>query len=418
MKFVLKISADLFFYNIIKTEGVQDIMNAAAFGKKYAEWLTPQNIIAMLAVSCYAPFVFTAIAIAVSLVLILLIPEYQRGLFNFRGAFFIPAFCIYAMAVAFFARNALGMIVAPVFFSLLVLMCFVRFNITEKTFEKCCAAVCAMVIPATLYAVCEALTATPDNGKVYRCASYFANANYFGALLAAAIILCARQVIKRKGKAPFYFVSAFFALLGIYLSASLFAVIEVVVGVAVYLLFSKHYRLFSLMVIVGSVGILLITGIPELLPRLSESGDATGYRVRIWGVALRELSGHPFFGKGFMSYAEIHGLYEGSYETVHGHNLALDSLLNFGIFGTMILLLLICFVLRLVVRVYLHDTNSEPAAVIIAVSCAVFAHCFTDITFFWIQTGMFYLFIIGSIGFEEKRLGLKNDMLLCGRYRI
>ncbi len=393
-------------------------MKIANKSAKFAAFVTPQNLITLLAVSCFAPFVFTVIAILLALFCILTIPSFQRGLFRFRGAFFIPIFCVYAVAVAFFARNILGMLLAVVFFALLVIMCFIRCNITKDCFENCCVMICAMVTPATLYAVCEAVTAVPDNGKVYRCASYFANANYFGALLAAAIILCARQIILKRGKAPFYFITAFFAVIGIYLSASLFAVVEVVVGVAVYLLFSKHYHLFGFMVIVGSVGILLITGIPELLPRLSESGTATGYRIRIWGVAIREILSHPFFGKGFLAYSQVYGLYSGSYETVHGHNLVIDSLLNFGIFGTLILLILICCILRRVVRVYTKDTDSELSAVIFATVAAVLAHSFTDITFFWVQTGVYYLFILGSIGCEERRLSLPDDTLLCGRYRI
>ena len=172
------------------------------------------------------------------------------------------------------------------------------------------------------------------------------------------------------------------------------------------------------MVICGSLGIMLITTMPELLPRLSESGEATGYRVHIWGIIIREIKLHPFFGRGFMSYNLIKGLYEGSYNTVHSHNLALDSLLNFGIVGTLLLGSMLYYIIRRIVRVYKTEIGNEIAAIAIAILAAIISHSFTDITFFWIQTGIFYVIVFGSIGCEESRLDLNHDTLLYGRYRI
>ena len=392
-------------------------MEATAIYKAIKNALSPQNIIIMLAVGCYAPFVFTAIFAIIALLAIAFTPKLQYSLFGFRGAFFIPLFCAYAFLIAFYNRNILGLIVAPVFFGILVIYCFVRKFITRQTINTCYTAICFMVFPAFIHAVAETLTA-PQMDEVYRCTSYFGNANYFGALMAAAIIICAHKIVSQNGKALFYYIVAFFALINIYLSGSLFAIIELVVGVAVYLLFTKHYRLFCLMVICGSLGIMLITTMPELLPRLSESGDATGYRVHIWGIIIREIKLHPFSGRGFMSYSLIKDLYQGSYDTVHSHNLALDSLLNFGIFGTLLLGSMLYYIIRRIVRVYKAEIGNEIAAIAIAILAAIISHSFTDITFFWIQTGIFYVIVFGSIGCEELRLNLNHDTLIHGRYRI
>lgn len=392
-------------------------MEASALFKAVKNALTPQNLIIMLAVGCFAPFVFTAIIAIIALVTIALKPQLQRGLFNFRGAFLIPLFCAYAFLIAFYNRNILGLGVAPVFFGIMVLYCFVRAFITRETINTCYTAICFMVFPAFIHAVAETLTA-PQMDEVYRCTAYFGNANYFGALMAAIIIICAHKIVSQNGKPLFYYIVAFIALVNIYLSGSLFAIIELVIGVAIYLLLTKHYRLFCLMVICGSLGIMLITTLPELLPRLSESGEATSYRVHIWGIIIREIKSRPFFGKGFMSYNLIKKLYEGSYDTVHSHNLALDSLLNFGIFGTILLGSTLYYIIRRIVRVYVAENGNEIAAIAIAFLAAIVSHSFTDITFFWIQTGIFYVIVFGSIGCEEKRLALTNDTLIRGRYRI
>ncbi len=381
-------------------------------------FLNPQNLIIMLAVSAFAPLSFTAVAIIAAAIMILITPEYQRGLFNFRGALLIPIFCAYAFAVAFFSNNKLGMAVAPVFFILFIIFCFVRNFITKETFETCLTGVCLMVIPATIYAFSEILISQSDNGLVYRCAAYFFNANYFGALMAAVIIICAYRIVDSKGRAFFYYFIALLALINIYLSASLFALIEIVAGVAAYLLFSKHYRLFCLMVICGSLGVILITTIPQLIPRLAEASSTTEYRVRIWGVAIREISANPLFGKGFMGYFSTFQNYVGSYDTQHCHNVFLDCLLNFGVVGCIILLLLGYFIACRIVRCYKADKASPITAIIIAILVAVISHSFTDITFFWIQTGLFYCIIMGSIGAEERRLGIPDNTLIRGKHRI
>lgn len=391
-------------------------MEATDIYKSVKNALTPQNLIIMLGVGCFLPFVFSAIIAIITLLIIAVTPEYQRGLFAFRGAFLIPAFCAYAFLIAFLNHNIIGVFVAPVFFAILILYCFVRRFIKRETINTLYTAVCFTVFPAFIHAVAESITA-PELDEVYRCTAYFGNANYFGALMAVIIIICAHKIVSLKS-GMFYYIVAIVALINIYLSGSLFAIVEVVVGVAVYLLLTRHYRLFCLMVIVGSLGLILITQLPELLPRLSESGSATGYRVHIWGIIIREIKAHPFFGRGFMSYNLIKDLYEGSYPTVHGHNLALDSLLNFGVIGAILLAAMLCFIVRRIVKVYVNDTKSEFAAIAIAVLAAIVAHSFTDITFFWIQTGTFYVIVFGSIGCEEKRLNLLDDMLICGRYRI
>lgn len=392
-------------------------LEISALFEKIKTSLNPQNIIIMLAISCFAPFVFTAIIGIITLLLIAFTPKFQRGLWDFRGALLIPLFCAYAFIIAFLNRNLLGLVVAPVFLGILIIYCFVKRFVKRETINTCYTAICIMVFPAFVHAVIETLTA-PKSDEVYRCTAYFGNANYFGALMAAVIIICAHKVVSQNGRGIFYYVVAFFALVNIYLSGSLFAIIEVVVGVAIYLLLTKHYRLFCLMVIGGSLGIMLITSLPALLPRLSESGSATGYRVHIWGIIIREIKLHPFFGKGFMSYNIIKDLYDGSYNTVHSHNLVLDSILNFGIVGSSLLGAMLYFIVRRVARVYKADSNSELAAIAFAFLAAIISHSFTDITFFWIQTGIFYVIVLGSIGPEEERLNLTHDTLIRGRFRI
>lgn len=393
-------------------------MNVKELLSAVKKFMTPQNMVILLAVSTFLPYIFTAVYLLTLAAVVLATPQLQRGLLNFRGAFLIPAFCAYAFLIALFRRNLAGLVIAPVFLLIMMVFCFVRRFITRETFETALTAVCFTVFPAFITAVVEAVMATQDNGLIYRCSSYFGNANYFGAMMAAILLICAYRIVSAHGRGLFYYIVGVTAVLCIYLSGSLFAIIEVITGVALYLLFSKHYRLFCAMVIVGSLGILLITALPELLPRLSESSMTTGYRVRIWGIAIREIKSHPLFGRGFMAYNEIKDLYEGSYVTVHGHNLMLDSLMNFGIVGTALLFSMFYFLLRRVALCFGRDRNSTVVTLIIALAGAVVAHSFTDITFFWIQTGTFYMFFLGAIGCEERRLEIPPDYLIFGRYRI
>lgn len=393
-------------------------MEAKEMVARVRNFLNAQNLIILLCVGSFLPYVFSGIICVIVFLSLIITPELQKGLFSFRGATLMFVFLAYSVAVAFLNRNALGMMVAPIFFCIFVVFCFVRQNITMETFDTCLTAVCFTVFPAFATALVEAVL-QPGGGKlIYRCSSYYGNANWFGSLTAAILIISAYKIVSSNGRAVFYYFVAFFGLLNILLSGSLFAIIEVVVGVAVYLLLSRHYRLFCLMLACGALGLVLISAMPGIIPRLSESTLTTGYRVRIWGIAIREIASRPLFGRGFMAYSEIQGLYEGSYVTVHGHNLAIDCLLNFGIVGTILLIVILFFMLRRVFAVLSENRDSHVAILIVSMACAIFAHSFTDITFFWIQTGVFYMIMLGGIGCEERKLGLDNDLLIKGKYRI
>lgn len=389
-------------------------MNAAEILQKLKSFITPQNLIIILAVSTFAPFIFTAIALILTVLIILLTPDFQRGLFAFKGSFFIMFFCGYAFIVAFFNQNLYGIFAAPVCFFILTIFCFVRRFSTREAIDSGLTASLFMVYPAVATAIFEALTNESTSSLIYRCTSYFFNANYFGAMMAAAVIICAYRLIEQKGKGFFYYPTALFALIGVYLSGSLFAIVEIIVGIAIYLLLSKHYRLFCLMIMLGSLALILISLVPSLLPRLAEAATTTGYRIRIWGVAIREIGNHPLFGRGFLSYNEVNPLYEGSYQTEHCHNLFIDAMLNFGIIGTLLLGVMFYFIIKVVFLCFKKERN-ELTILIISVITAVLSHCFTDITYFWIQTGAFYAILLGSIGCEERRLGIESELILKSR---
>ena len=392
-------------------------MNHSALINKAKSYLTAQNLIVLLAVSSFAPFVFSIIALLVAFICIVANPKLQKGLFSFRGAFLIPLFCAYSFLVAFFNNNVLGMLASFGFFVILTIFCFSRSFITKEAFDTSLSAVLFMVYPAVITAIVELFTQNEKSQLVYRCASYFFNANYFGALMAAAVIICAYRIVETRGKSIFYFLTTIFGLIGVYLSGSLFAIMEIAVGITVYLILSRHYRLLCLVVILGSLALLLVSSMPSLLPRLAEAAETTEYRIRIWGVAIREIQARPLFGSGFLSYNQVYKLYEGSFETAHCHNLFLDSMLNFGIVGTSLLIAMFYFVLKRVVVCFKAE-RSYVSILILSLIFAVLSHCFTDITFFWVQTGVFYVILLGGIGCEERRLGKDNDLLIRGRFRI
>lgn len=394
-------------------------MDAKSINSFIKTTLTPQNLIVLICVGAFLPFIFSAVIDIIAILLILFYPKFQRGLFAFKGASVFPIFAVYAAAVAVFNRNLKGLILVPIVFGILLIFCFVKVNMTQETFDFCLTAVSFTVFPAFLFALFEVIGSADIVGKyVYRTASYFGNANYFGAMMAAIVIIAGHNIIKKKGRTIYYFAVAIMGLVNIYLSGSLFAIVEIIVGGAIYLLLSKHYRLFCLMIIVGATAIVTITAVPGLLPRLSESSATTSYRVRMWGVIIEQVKNHPIFGGGFMSYGMMKDLYDGSYYAFHGHNFMMDTLANFGIVGTLIVFAMLYVMLRGIVQVYVKDKNSYIAIFAASIAFAVAVHTFTDLVFFWIQTGVFYAIVFGSIGAEERRLGIAQNPMIMGKIRL
>jgi O-antigen ligase len=156
------------------------------------------------------------------------------------------------------------------------------------------------------------------------------------------------------------------------------------------------YRRYSLFwIALGAIAVYAIAGLryADIIPRDYCINNDLDTRLSIWLTALKGIAVHPLFGGGGNAYTMIYAAFNG-HEAVHAHNLILDELLNYGIVG--FALVFICFfrILKSTRRGAANDVQIRYM-VYTALWC-VLVHGMMDVTIFWIQTSIVFLFLLSG----------------------
>ncbi|MEE0928160.1 MAG: O-antigen ligase family protein [Acutalibacteraceae bacterium] len=362
-------------------------------------FLNPENLIYVAFVSVFLHFVVTA-AVILAIGFYLLISKKARPLaFCHPGKGFLLLFVIYTMAVALVFKNFIGLACSVGFFLIVLISYYTRSVVTEKVFERCLDICCYVAIPLSLFAAVEKFLSHSGGVKLW-----FFNENYFCSLMAASVLICAYKATSHKGPVLRYYICAVFGAAAMYFGASLFAFVEVFVGLCVLLILQKKHLMLTIFLMGVVACLIIIYFVPDLFPRLSESNVTTERRIRIWNEAMVFIKENPLFGRGFLSYYQYSAQNPHIYQTTHAHNFAVEGLLSFGIIGSFILLLFLWSYYKKISECKELLRSNCATTLILTISAAVLIHMTTDMTLMWLQTGLLYALIMGGLGIDEKAL--------------
>ena len=389
----------------------------------------PHTLVYLAFASVFVHYVITAAVIILLGFYLVLNPNTAKKVFAFKGKGVWIAFTVYALLIALFHKNYIGAACTLGFFFIFAISYYTRSIITEQVFENCLDLCCFAAFPLTFSAIIEKLLHMPKSEEVqiglfnwllsseYRCAGWCFNPNYLCALFAAIIIICAFKVTshkKNKNSVFVYYFLAATAAVGLYLGGSLFALVEVFVGLCVLLVLQRKHLMLAMFLAAVGISIVMIFFIPNLLPRLSESEHTTDLRVIIWDQAMGFIKENPLFGRGFLTFYQ-HYLEDpvNIYYTTHAHNFALEGLLSFGVVGCVLILMLLWSYYRKVTECKELLRSNCATTLILTISAAVLIHMTTDMTIIWMQTALLYLLIMGGVGIDEK--ALDKRILACAQ---
>ena len=332
--------------------------------------------------------------------------ESRKEIFAKKSHMLVVVFCIVTIGSALYYKNYLGILCTLAFYFLAIILYWARSTLTEKVFEDSLSLCCVAAIPLSAAVAVEKYLNAGQ--KSYRCQLWFFNANYMTAIFAALALFCVYKIIERSDKAWIYYISAIASLIAMYLSGSMFAFIELFVGVCMLLILRKKYILLAAFFFVVFLGLVILYFNPEIFPRILTASRQTDKRIRIWNEAMVIIKEHPIFGQGFLSYYHSAKQNASLYQTTHAHNFALEPLISFGIAGTVILLVLLWFYFKKVIICKEELNNERITTLILSLCCGVVIHSTTDMTLMWIQTGLLYVLVLSAIGIDEKKLKINQ----------
>ncbi len=331
----------------------------------------------------------------------------DTDLFKANKLPWLLCFVFYSAVIATFNGNFNGVIYSLFIFLLVYYAVHIKAAMTPQIFENSLELCCWLGLITSLIGIADkAIYLLSGATYKHRTTLYFFNCNYLATILAIVVIICAYKIILSKGKPALYFATAILCAVTMYFTGSMFVWIEVLVGIAFLLKFTRRNQLFCILLLAIATVLIVLYCAPEIIPRFDDFFKTINNRIGIWKISLLSIKNTPVFGRGFMTYKHIIKSMSDAYPTSHSHNIILEALMDFGILGTAILSI---YILKLFKRLFLcRNAQSKYyfSSLIIALLFGLIAHGTTDLTFIWSQTGLFYGLLLCGLGPEEKLLNI------------
>lgn len=357
----------------------------------------------LLTVSIFLPF-YVGVA-AVCLAAIVIMMDYQARARALSAPYtgFLLSFLVFPFFISATYNNYWGMLYEMVLIAIVICGFYIRSIMTPQLFDKMMDLSCAASVWAAAIAVYQKATAYAVAPN-YRPISVFHNANSYGMIIEFIVIIAIYRMFSNPRFRAAYLAVIGLNLVGLYFSASLSSFAATGCAVFVMLMMKKKYRLAAGLVLsallFGVAGLIF----PAVFPRGILAIDTTcSQRLSIWTTALKGIEQHPLFGTGAMTYQMIYDKF-GGYKTYHAHNLLLDTLLNFGFVGLGAIGIYAITQVKLLSLRIKNRIFSEMNILVAAALVAVLVHGLTDVTIFWIQTGMLFLLLFSSMGVGSETL--------------
>lgn len=370
-----------------------------------------ERLIYLAFASAFLHFVITGIVLLCISVYIILNSEARKSAFKYPGRSVLYIFTVYSAFIALKNDNFIGFACSIGFFAIFMVSYYARSAMTGDVFQKGLDISCYMCWLVFFVVVIE--KAIYSHQENYRCVGWFFNSNYMCTLMAMMVLVCVyKMLISQKGK-PFYFVTIILSFITMYLGGSIFAFIEIIVGVlTLFILFKRRSLVIAFFLCCGLV-VVSLDVFPSLFPRILESTKTTDNRILVWDSALEFIKMNPLFGHGFLSYYHLHNIYGSLWNTAHTHNFILEPILNFGLIGAAILGLFLWTYYEKIAECKSLLRKTKTTNLILAISAATIIHCTVDMTIQWIQTGLFFVLILAGIGVDEKALNRRIEACLA-----
>lgn len=386
------------------------VLNSARTLKKNTVAHLAHRLIYLIALCSFLPIYVSGAVIMIISVSFAILPGTRSKIFDKANSVILTAFILLTGIVALCYGNYTGLLCSGVFASMLIIGAVARSLATKHFFEGLLNCFIVSGVAATVGCIIERVVHKDD--PTYRCQGFLMNPNFFGAAIAFVILVCAYKAVTRARALPLYYAAAVFMAISIYLCGSMVLWLVIFIGIFLLLCLSHEYRLLAVfMGVVAMAGIAIVL-VPGLIPRLGEISQTTDNRVLIWSFAIEQIKEAPVFGRGFLSYHFLYNQMVAArpelYKAAFSHNLLLESLLSFGIVGTLTIGAYFVTFFKSIFKCHdeLKSRNHSYIITTFITSLFIAIACYglMDTTVINVQTGMMIFLLCSGIGVDEREL--------------
>ncbi|HEU6116035.1 TPA: O-antigen ligase family protein [Streptococcus pneumoniae] len=233
----------------------------------------------------------------------------------------------------------------------------------------------------------------------------FFNPNYYGIICCFCIMIAFYlfTTTKLNWLKVFCVIAGFVNLFGLNFTQNRTAFPAIIAGAIIYLFTTiKNWKAFWLSIGVFAIGLSFLFS-SDLGVRMGTLDSSMEERISIWDAGMALFKQNPFWGEGPLTYMHSYPRIHAPYHE-HAHSLYIDTILSYGIVGTILLVLSSVAPVRLMMDMSQESGKRPIIGLYLSFLTVVAVHGIFDLALFWIQSGFIFLLIMCSIPLEHRML--------------
>ncbi|HFS5197599.1 TPA: O-antigen ligase family protein [Streptococcus pneumoniae] len=233
----------------------------------------------------------------------------------------------------------------------------------------------------------------------------FFNPNYYGIICCFCIMIAFYlfTTTKLNWLKVFCVIAGFVNLFGLNFTQNRTAFPAIIAGAIIYLFTTiKNWKAFWLSIGVFAIGLSFLFS-SDLGVRMGTLDSSMEERISIWDAGMALFKQNPFWGEGPLTYMHSYPRIHAPYHE-HAHSLYIDTILSYGIVGTILLVLSSVAPVRLMMDMSQESGKRPIIGLYISFLTVVAVHGIFDLALFWIQSGFIFLLVMCSIPLEHRML--------------
>ncbi|HEU3375184.1 TPA: O-antigen ligase family protein [Streptococcus pneumoniae] len=391
-------------------------MKSIGFIEKLKGLSSKELILLGIILSIFLPFYLFVVVLCLYIIS-LIFTGYMKSILQKMGEHpMLLLFLSYSTVISILAQNWMGLVASVGMFLFTIFFLHYQSILSHKFFR--------LILQFVLFgSVLSAAFASLEHFQIVKKFNYaflspnmqvwhqnraevtFFNPNYYGIICCFCIMIAFYlfTTTKLNWLKVFCVIAGFVNLFGLNFTQNRTAFPAIIAGAIIYLFTTiKNWKAFWLSIGVFAIGLSFLFS-SDLGVRMGTLDSSMEERISIWDAGMALFKQNPFWGEGPLTYMNSYPRIHAPYHE-HAHSLYIDTILSYGIVGTILLVLSSVAPVRLMMDMSQESGKRPIIGLYLSFLTVVAVHGIFDLALFWIQSGFIFLLVMCSIPLEHRML--------------
>ncbi|CMX54979.1 O-Antigen Polymerase family [Streptococcus pneumoniae] len=391
-------------------------MKSIGFIEKLKGLSSKELILLGIILSIFLPFYLFVVVLCLYIISLIFTGDMKSILQKMGEHPMLLLFLSYSTVISILAQNWMGLVASVGMFLFTIFFLHYQSILSHKFFR--------LILQFVLFgSVFSAVFASLEHFQIVKKFNYaflspnmqvwhqnraevtFFNPNYYGIICCFCIMIAFYlfTTTKLNWLKVFCVIAGFVNLFGLNFTQNRTAFPAIIAGAIIYLFTTiKNWKAFWLSIGVFAIGLSFLFS-SDLGVRMGTLDSSMEERISIWDAGMALFKQNPFWGEGPLTYMHSYPRIHAPYHE-HAHSLYIDTILSYGIVGTILLVLSSVAPVRLMMDMSQESGKRPIIGLYLSFLTVVAVHGIFDLALFWIQSGFIFLLVMCSIPLEHRML--------------